>query len=168
MRGPFSNPVLRRLVSLVVYVTAVALCGGCTAAMAGPAPETPYVVAVDDGFTQEERAELDACAAEWATFSGGRVLVEFTDGAAELTLRRSGPFPGGYVLRHREAWIDAEGLREAGFDARSGVRATCMNLVGQFFRIEMHDHTGVMGREDVVSTFTDEDLVVCRAAGMCD
>lgn len=29
MRGPFSNPVLRRLVSLVVYVTAVALCGGC-------------------------------------------------------------------------------------------------------------------------------------------
>lgn len=153
---------------LVVHVAVATLVAGCASPL-GPAAGETYDVSVDGAFGAEERAELDGCAADWSDFSGGRVAIRFVDVAGgDLVLERRGPAPGGYTKRARVAWIDADGMAADGFGPRDGVRAMCMNLVGQFFGVTLHDGRGALSRDDVLPYFTDEDLVACRAADLCD
>jgi hypothetical protein len=147
----------------------VAVAGGCTTPAAELLEDAPRIVDVDAAFTMEERAELDACATAWRSFSRGRVDVVFraASSGGDLRLARSGPNAGGFDRGDRLAWIDAERLYADGFDARTGVHAMCLNLVGQFFRVVLHDARGALSRGDVVPYFTDADRRACDAAGVC-
>ncbi len=164
---PRSRTLPRGLL-LFVHAAAATVVAGCASAL-GPAPGTAYDVSADRAFTAAERAELDGCAADWSRVTSGRVSIRFVDGAdGDLALERRGPAPGGYRKHDREAWIDADAMYAEGFDARTGVRAMCLNLVGQFFGVRLHDGRGALSRDDVVPYFTDEDLGACRAADLCD
>lgn len=122
---------------------------------------------VDPAFTAPERAELDACASSWRDYTAGRVNVSFDGGAGDFRMERRAPFPGGYETKNRVAWIDADGLAADGWDLRSGVRATCMNLLGRIMGMRQHTGRGVLSSDQVVDEFTDADHEACVAAGFC-
>lgn len=152
--------------ALVGVLASVAFCNGCSLSTE-PEIGREYRVTADSRFSPEERHELDKCAEEWRTFSSGAVSISFIEGEGDLALKRQGPSPGGYVRRDRLAWIDAESLYSSGFDSRTGVRATCMNLIGQFFGVPLHDAPGALSRGDVVPYFTEEDRRACESAAVC-
>lgn len=157
-----------RRLSPLVHVAVATLVAGCTSPL-GPEPGTTYDVTIDGAFTEAERVQLVGCASDWHAFSHARVSIRFVDEAGgDLALERRGPAPGGYTKRLRVAWIDAESMYADGFNERAGVRAMCMNLVGQFFGVALHGARGALSREDVVPYWTDEDRAACRAAGLCD
>ena len=150
------------------FTIPLVLCGvACVPLDDALEPGEEHRVEIDSAFTRAERDELNGCSTSWRTLSHGQVDVVFVDERGAFALRREGPSQGGYVRRERRAWIDAGRLYADGFDARSGVRAMCMNLIGQFFRVDLHDRRGALSRDDVVPYFTDPDRVACEAAGVC-
>lgn len=132
----------------------------------GPTPGRHYVVSADPTFTPAERAEINACADAWRDYTEGRLDVSVEDGAGDFRLDRRGPFPGGYEKADRDAWIDADDLYAQGYGA-ADVRATCENLLGRVFGMQMHAGRGVLSSDDVVVGFTDADRASCVDAGFC-
>lgn len=139
---------------------------GCALEVPGPERGVEQRVSIDASFSADERQSLQSCADEWRIFSEGNVQVVFVESDGVMHLRRGGTFPGGYLKRNRDVWIDVDGLNREGFGA-SGVKATCKNLLGRLFNVPQHTDRGVLSTDDVVESFTDADRNVCRISGVC-
>lgn len=146
----------------------VAMVFSTACVMHSPEPgETTLLVLEGDWSAADAQQVRDACA-DWHVWSEGRLSCEVAD-RGDATLLRQHLQAGDYYridLSSRTITIDLDQARAAGWNSDER-RTLIEHALGRAVGIEKHDGIGVMSRDRMTPGFTEEDRVVCRAAGYC-
>lgn len=139
-------------------------CVGCVSTI-GVEPGREYRLAVDDAFTEVERADIRDGVERWREASSGRMNVhlvaqgepsdgEIHRGQSDISARR----------RTLEGWIDADAMA----DDPEGVYAATLHIEGVLFGVPfVRDARAAMNPDDVADDLTEPDLEACRSVGLC-
>lgn len=136
-----------------------------------PEPGERTVLVLDGDWLARDASEAVAACDEWRRFSENRLACEIANGGSggDATLRRQDLPRGDYYhlfLSDRSIAIDINQARADGWSDKE-IRTLIEHAIGRAVGIKKHGAAGVMSTDNMVHGFTDEDRVVCRAAGFC-